>query len=91
MNYTISQMHLSKLQSILTLIQRADYRLVDAELSLSKYDLASPLDNIRLYNTREELVARVSINKQIKTRVINYYGTSILRYLGHIINQRILA
>jgi hypothetical protein len=91
MNYTTSQMHLSKLQNILTLIQKAEYREIDTKLSLSIFDLASPLDDIRLYNTREGLVSQIEINKKIKQRLISYYGTSILKYLAHIINQRIFA
>ena len=76
--YTNSFIRLhSKCLAILDLIQQVNNRLEANRSDLHHFDNSGPFSNIRLFTTRREITDRVSRNKVIRERLVNWYADTM--------------
>jgi hypothetical protein len=77
----------AKCLAILEMIQTVNNRISAAKADIRIYDNGDPLNFLRLFTDRDELVATVEHNKRVKERLAAYYADTLVALITPVISK----
>ena len=77
----------AKCLAILEMIQTVNNRISAAKTEIRIYDNGDPLNFLRLFTDRDELVDTIEHNMRVKERLAAYYADTLIRLITPVISK----